>query len=181
MSRRGPVTTPSLVVSVLVLALVVAAPPVTAVTTATATAGPDAGESRCFPPDGTEFVIGTEGPQIRLVVHLSLLSAVADGEGTNATSETVTDAGNATAPPGALGIEATATTGEARVVALRSGVVFEGVADATRFVTDPLEPFAFAFDYRFTIPAFEGTAADADYRAADAPVEGPVEEAACST
>ncbi|WP_318570393.1 DUF7332 family protein [Salinigranum marinum] len=135
MSRPGPVTAPSLVVSALVLALVVAAPPVSAVTTAAATTGPEAEENRCFSPNGTGFVIGTESPQLRLVVHLSLLSAVVDGE----------------------------------------------EANATRFVADPFEPFAFAFDYRFTVPAFEGTAADADYRAADAPVEGPVEEAACST
>jgi hypothetical protein len=181
MSRRGPVTEPSLVVSALVLALVVAAPPVAAASTATPTTGPDAGETRCFPPDGTEFVIGTEGPQIRLVVHLSLLPAVVDGgDPTNvsATNASVVDEPVAT---GALGVEATATTEAARVVSLRTGVLFSGVENATRFVTDPFEPFAFAFDYRLTIPAFEGTAADPDYRATDAPVEGPVEEAACST
>ena len=76
---------------------------------------------------------------------------------------------------------AATTTGETEVVPLRSDVLFEGVADATRVVTDPFAPFALAFDYRFTVPAFEGTTADSDYRASDVPVEGLVEEAACST
>jgi hypothetical protein len=86
----------------------------------------------------------------------------------------------ATTPVGALGIQAAATTGTARVLSLRSGVLFDGVADPVRFVTDPFAPFALAFDYRFTVPAFAGTGVDADYHASDVPVEGPVEEAACS-
>jgi hypothetical protein len=152
---------------------------------------------RCFPDDGTEFVIGTEGPQVRLTLHLSLFSAVLSGEApaaaTDATAATgttapatatseggTTDASAAARSVGAFGIEAEATTGTARVVSLRTGVLFAGVDDPGRFVADPFEPFAFAFDYRLTIPAFENTSADGDYRASDVPVEGPVEEAACS-
>ncbi len=161
----------------LVVALLVAYS--TAGSAAATTAEADAAHAdRCFPSDGTEFVVGTEGPQIRFVVHLSLLSAVLQGgESVNATA---TDANPAPAALGALGFEAVATTETAQVVSLRTGVLFEGSEDAATFLSDPFSPFAFAFDYRLTIPAFEGTMADADYRASDVPVEGPVEEAACS-
>lgn len=144
----------------------------------------------CFPADGTEFVVGTEGPQIRFTLHLSLLPAVVTAESpTNLTDvanvtdaeggETNVTAVDATAA-GAFGIEATATTGRSQVVSLQTGVLFAGVDGATAFLTDPFEPFAFVFDYRLTIPAFENTSVDADYRVSDVPIEGPVEEAACS-
>ena len=145
---------------------------------AAAPAGADAAAGRCFPSDGTEFVVGTEGPQIRFVVHLSLLSAVVRGDGP--ASAATTDTGAAPAALGAFGFEAVATTGTAQVVSLQTGVLFEGSEDAAAFLSDPFDPFAFAFDYRLTGPAFEGTVADADYRESDVPVEGPVEEAACS-
>ncbi|AUV81066.1 hypothetical protein C2R22_04820 [Salinigranum rubrum] len=160
----------------LVVALLVAYS--TAGSAAAATAGADAAHAdRCFPSDGTEFVVGTEGPQIRFVVHLSLLSAVLQGD---EPVKTGTDTNLPPAALGALGFEAVATTETAEVVSLQTGVLFEGSEDATAFLSDPFGPFAFAFDYRLTIPAFEGTVADADYRESDVPVDGPVEEAACS-
>jgi hypothetical protein len=160
----------------LVVALLIAYS--TAGSAAATTAEADAAHAdRCFPSDGTEFVVGTEGPQIRFVVHLSLLSAVVQGE---SVSVTATETGSAPAAAGALGFEAVATTETAQVVSLRTGVLFEGSEDAATFLSDPFSPFTLAFDYRLTIPAFEGTMADADYRASDVPVEGPVEEAACS-
>lgn len=148
-----------------------------------ATAGADAPSAdRCFPPDGWEFVVGTEGPQIRFVLHLSLLPAVVEGDDpTNATSTNASLAnGTDTTAAGAFGIEAVATTGTAEVVSLQAGVLFVGVENATTFLSNPFSPFAFVFDYRLTIPAFEGTTADPDYHVGDVPVEGPVEEAACS-
>jgi hypothetical protein len=169
-------------VVLLVALLVVSGTAGPAAATALRTDAP--GADRCFPPDGWEFVVGTEGPQIRLVLHLSLLPAVvegADGDPTNVTSTNTSRAdGTDTAAAGAFGIEAVATTGAARVVSLQSGVLFAGVEDASAFLADPFAPFAFVFDYRLTIPAFEGTTADADYHTGDVPVEGPVEEAACS-
>jgi hypothetical protein len=143
---------------------------------------PDA--DHCFPPDGWEFVVGAEGPQIRFVLHLSLLPAVVAGEDSDPTNVTSTSTSRAdgtdTAAAGAFGIEAVATTETTRVVSLQSGVLFAGVEDASAFLADPFAPFAFVFDYRLTIPAFEGTTADANYHADDVPVDSPVEEAACS-
>ncbi|WP_142856027.1 DUF7332 family protein [Salinigranum halophilum] len=149
---------------------------------AAATPGSKTTADRCFPPDGWEFVVGTEGPQIRFVLHLSLLPAVVAGDDPTNVTSTNTTLANRSAPyaAGAFGIEAVATTGTDQIVSLQSGVLFEGVENATAFVSNPFAPFAFVFDYRLTIPAFEGTTADSDYRVSDAPVEGPVEEAACS-
>lgn len=143
---------------------------------AAATGGATTHPETCFPPDGVEFVIGTEGPQIELVLHLSLLPALVGG----AEREAVAGAHEAATPAGALGVEAAATTGDAPVVSLRAGVLFEGGTDLARLVSRPFAPFALAFDYAFTVPAFAGTPADGDYRESDVPVSGPVEEAACS-
>ncbi|WP_372910052.1 hypothetical protein [Salinigranum sp.] len=167
-------------VVLLVALLVVSGTTGSAAATALRTDAP--GVDRCFPPDGWEFVVGTEGPQIRLVLHLSLLPAVFGGESesdgsTNTSRADDTDTGTAA---GAFGIEAVAATETAQIVSLQSGVLFAGVEDASAFLADPFAPFAFVFDYRLTIPAFEGTMADADYHTGDVPVEGPVEEAACS-
>lgn len=82
-----------------------------------------------------------------------------------------------TTATGAFGVEAAGVTAGVRIVSLRAGVLFEG-ADAASFLANPFEPFAFAFDYRLTIPAFVGTDVEPTYRADDVPVSGPVEEAA---
>lgn len=177
MAPRGSFTGPVQVV--LLTALLVVC---TAVSPAAAATGAGASHpSTCFPADGTEFVVGTEGPQIRFVLHVSLLPAVIDGDDPTNVSETNTSLANETdVAAGAFGIEAVATTGTDEIVALQSGVLFEGVENATEYLSNPFAPFALVFDYRLTIPAFEGTVADADYRESDVPVQGPVEEAACS-
>lgn len=177
MAPRGPVVSPvAFVVVVLVVSLAVS--PATAVTTGV---NDEPHGDRCFPSDGTEFVVGTEGPQIRFVLHLSLLPAVIDSEDpTNGSTTNTSLANGTTRAVGALGIEAVATTETDEIVSLQTGVLFEGIDDATTFLANPFSPFAFVFDYRLTIPAFEGTIADPDYETSDVPVEGPVEEAACS-
>ena len=154
----------------------------------TTPATPPGPPARCFPDDGTEFVVGTEGPQVEFTLHTSLLDAVVAAEtGANTTNVTNTsnvtsdfNATNGTPAPGAFGIEATASTLSDEIVSLQAGVLYEGVDNVTDFLLDPFEPFALAFDYRLRIPAFEGTMADSEYRESDVPVEGPVEEAACS-
>jgi hypothetical protein len=152
-----------------VVALVVA--PVSAGTADRASVTGSSGHANsCFPADGTAFVVGTEGPQLRFTLHLSLLPAVL----------TATN-GSEVGAAGAFGIEATATTTDASpVVSLRTGVLFTGVESAAAFLANPFEPFALAFDYRLLIPAFAGTTADSAYEESDVPVSGPVEEAACS-
>lgn len=181
MARRGR---PELLVTFATcLLLLVATGPAGAVTAPVAPATPTAAPVHadgCFPPDGTDFVVGTEGPQIAFTLHLSLLPAVISAEEPTNVSTTNLSTANTTVAAGALGIEASATTGTDEIVSLRSGVLFTGVDNATEFLANPFAPFAFAFDYALTIPAFEGTMADPDYRESDVPVEGPVEEAACS-
>jgi hypothetical protein len=183
MCRRGsPAPSHLCLLGVLLVTLVVApvatvqaTPPATsgsptaATTPSTATAGLPAHPDGCFPADGAEFVVGSEGPQIRFTLHLSLLRAVITAENGSGTAA------------GAFGFEATATTDGSQVVSLRTGVLFMGVDDAASFVRDPFAAFALAFDYWLRIPAFEGTMADSEYEASDVPVEGPVAEAACST
>jgi hypothetical protein len=179
MARRGTFTGPAGVAFLVALLVVGTVSPAAAVTTATP-APSDRSAVGCFPADGTEFVVGTEGPQIRFVLHLSLLPAVVEGTPTNVSATNASLPGGTSTVLGAFGIEAVASTGTDEVVSLQSGVLFEGVENATAFLSDPFGPFALVFDYRLTIPAFEGTMADSDYRAGDVPVDGPVEEAACS-
>lgn len=183
MSRSGLSGPSHALLGVLVVALVVAPTatvqatpsaasghsPATATTQSTAVAGLPTHPDGCFPADGAEFVVGSEGPQLRFTLHLSLLRAVITAENGSETAA------------GAFGIEATATTNGSQVVSLRTGVLFMGVDDAASFVHNPFAAFALAFDYRLRIPAFEGTTADPEYAASDVPVEGPVREAACST
>lgn len=177
MALHGSLTGPIRVVLLATLLVVCTAVSPAAAATGAGTSSPDT----CFPPDGTEFVVGTEGPQIRFVLHLSLLPAIIEGDDRTHVSTTNASPANGTTPAaGAFGIEAVATTGTDEIVSLQSGVLFEGVENATAFLSNPFAPFAFVFDYRLTIPAFEGTIADADYRESDVPVSGPVEEAACS-
>lgn len=183
MPRSGtPAPSRACLLGVLVVALVVAPAataratpaavsgplPPTATTQSTAVADSAVHPDGCFPADGVEFVVGSEGPQIRFTLHFSLLRAVLTAENGSG------------AAAGAFGIEATATTNRSQVVSLRTGVLFMGVDDATSFVQNPFAAFALAFDYWLRIPAFEGTMADSEYDASDVPVEGPVEEAACS-
>ncbi|WP_199174836.1 DUF7332 family protein [Halegenticoccus soli] len=109
----------------------------------------------CFPPNGHEFVVGTEGPRIDLLVHTSL----------------VTNLGG----PGAFGVEAAGSTGRHRIVALEAGVLFAGVGDPARFLRDPLARFSIAFRYEFRVPMVPGL----HYELDELPVVGPVGAADC--
>lgn len=183
MPRRWPATPLRVSVAVVlavalvaVPALMVGASPAVASDGSLATAAPPStatpdGPVRpnsCFPVDGAAFVVGSEGAQLRFTLHLSLLQAVVTAEDASETAA------------GAFGIEAAATTGGSQVVSLRTGVLFTGIDSATRFLSNPFDAFALAFDYRLRIPAFEGTTAESEYAASEVPVEGPVTEAACS-
>lgn len=110
----------------------------------------------CFPDDGFEFTIGTQGPEISMILHMSLL----------------TNLGGA----GALGIELTGSIGGPPIIELRTGVLFDGIDTVGEFLNNPFGPFSIAFEYVFELPMFgEGFA----YEESDAPIDGPVGDADC--
>ena len=112
----------------------------------------------CFPEGGYNFTIGTLGPQIEMVVHLSLLTNLGG--------------------PGTLGIELAGTTAEnvPPMIELRTGVVFRGVTDVDRFLSDPFGLFAIAYEYRFNLPL---GGSGVDYESDEPPISGPVGDADC--
>jgi len=131
----------------------------TANTTANgSTGGSDVGAvDRCFPGEGYEFTIGTEGPEIRMVLHLSMLTNLGG--------------------PGAIGIELAGSIDGPPIIELKTGVVFAGIDDVGSFLNNPFEPFSIAFDYRFELPMFGPSY---DYEDSDVPVDGPVGDADCT-
>jgi len=121
--------------------------------------GSDTDESNgCFSAEGYNFTIGTLGPQIEMVVHLSLLTNLGG--------------------PGTLGVELAGTTAEnvPPMIELRTGVVFRGVTDVDRFLSDPFGLFAIAYEYRFTLPL---GGSGVDYESDEPPISGPVGDADC--
>ena len=110
----------------------------------------------CFPDSGYNFTIGTFGPQIEMVLHLSLLTNLG--------------------APGTLGVELAGTAdGREPLIELRTGAVFHGVTDVEAFLNDPFGVFSIAFEYRFQLPL-----AGIDYETTDAPISGPVSESRCA-
>ena len=116
------------------------------------------GGNACFPAGGYNFTIGTLGPQIEMVVHLSLLTNLGG--------------------PGTIGIELAGTTAEDAppMIELRTGVVFRGVTNIERFLNDPFGLFAIAYEYRFTLPL---GGSGVDYQSDEPPISGPVGDADC--
>ncbi len=113
------------------------------------------GGNACFPDSGYRFTIGTLGPQIEMVVHLSLLTNLG--------------------APGTLGVELAGSIDEGNpLIDLRTGAVFHGVTDVGRFLNNPFGVFSIAYDYTFQLP-FAGI----DYQSDEAPVSGPVGESRC--
>ena len=110
----------------------------------------------CFPDDGFEFTIGTQGPEIGMILHMSLLTNLGG--------------------PGAFGVELTGSIGGPPIIELRTGVIFEGIDNVSEFLTNPFEPFSIAFEYVFELPMFGGEFA---YEEGDAPIDGPVGDADC--
>lgn len=128
-------------------------------TTPAQTAEPGAesdAQNVCFPDDGYAFSIGTEGPQIDVVIHLSLLTNLGG--------------------PGTLGVELAGTTGQQPIVELRTGVVFNGIDDLGAFLNDPFSAFSIAYEYAFRLPMFgDGFA----YDDTEVPIDGLVDDADC--
>ena len=129
----------------------------TANTTANGSSGSTPSANACFPGEGYEFTIGTEGPEIRMVLHFSMLTNLGG--------------------PGAIGIELAGSIDGPPIIELKTGVVFAGIDDVGSFLNDPFEPFAIAFDYRFELPMFGPSY---DYEDSDAPIEGPIGDANCT-
>ena len=119
----------------------------------TAASGFDA----CFPGEGYEFTIGTEGPEINMVLHLSLLTNLGG--------------------PGGIGVELAGSINGPPIIELKTGVVFEGIDDVGSFLNNPFEPFGIVFDYRFELPMFGPSY---DYEDSDAPIEGPIGDTNCT-
>ena len=109
----------------------------------------------CFPDSGYRFTIGTLGPQIEMVVHLSLLTNLG--------------------APGTLGVELSGAIDQGEpLIDLKTGAVFHGVTDVGRFLDNPFGVFSIAYDYSFQLP-FAGI----DYQSDEAPISGPVGESRC--
>ncbi|MGM0604397.1 MAG: DUF7332 family protein [Halobacteriota archaeon] len=121
---------------------------------------PGAAES-CFPGNGSEFTIGSQGPQIDMIVHMSLLTNLG--------------------APGTMGIEMAGTTGREYIVVLRTGILFDGVHDAGSFLSDPFSQFSVAFEFDLSLPMISGaTGEDVSYSGDDAPIDAPIGDAACT-
>ncbi|TQQ83408.1 hypothetical protein EGH24_01030 [Halonotius terrestris] len=114
------------------------------------------GSVACFPDSGYDFTIGTLGPRIDMVVHLSLLTNLG--------------------APGTFGVELAGSADEAEpLIELRTGAVFHGVDDTGAFLENPFSVFSIAFEYRFQLPIV-----GIDYETTEAPISGPVGESRCA-
>jgi len=111
---------------------------------------------RCFPADGYELTIGTYGPEITMVIHLSLLTNLGG--------------------PGALGVELVGSTGQQEIIELRTGVIFNGIDGVGSFLSNPFAAFSIAFEYHFQLPMFGEEFAFEDD---EPPVDGPLGNASC--
>ena len=130
-------------------------------TNASTAEAPDSDESTetanaCFPDDGFEFTIGNQGPEINMVLHLSLLTNLGG--------------------PGTFGVELTGSIGGPPIIELRTGVVFSGIDSVSTFLNDPFGPFSIAFEYVFELPMF---GEEFSYEETESPVDGPVDDATC--
>lgn len=110
----------------------------------------------CFPADGYEFAIGNYGPEINMILHLSLLTNLGE--------------------PGAFGVELTGSIGGPPIIELRTGVLFGGVDSVSDFLNNPFEPFSIAFEYMFELPMFGDEFA---YEDTESPIDGPVGNTTC--
>lgn len=130
------------------------------VTSVQQTEAPSTPVGECFPGDGYEFHIGSQGPEIHMIVHFSLLTNLGGS--------------------GSLGIEMAGSTETAHIVLLQTGVLFEGVDNASDFVADPLAYFSVAYEYDFQLPMFvDATGDDFAFEDEEGPFDAPIGDAAC--
>ncbi|KTG21943.1 DUF7332 family protein [Haloferax profundi] len=126
-----------------VLVAVVATAPVAAAS------GPT---SPCFPGEGHQFDIGSEGASIDLVVFLSMFENLGEA--------------------GGFGMEASGGIGNESIIQLRAGVAFDGVGPATEFLSNPFSRFSVVYDYSMNLPMFEPSGFDSSYEDDGSPVSG---------
>ncbi|GGM68010.1 hypothetical protein J2752_002134 [Halarchaeum rubridurum] len=130
--------------------------------TPAATDRPGGANQVCFDEPGHELGMGNEsrGVTIDGVVHTSLFEHLMTR--------------------GGVGVEMYGKLNGSTILALRTGVVFDGVQNPGRFVSNPFDSFAVVYDYRFQFPMFSAlTGNDFGHSSSDAGIEG-VEEAECS-
>ena len=118
-----------LLVSTVASAAVVGATQGNASSTPVDSNDPPATTAGCFPAEGYEFTIGNQGPEINMILHLSVLTNLGG--------------------PGAFGIELTGSIGGPSIIELRTGVLFAGIDSVSEFLNNPFEPFSIAFEYMF--------------------------------
>ncbi|MFO7834837.1 MAG: hypothetical protein R6V31_12535 [Halohasta sp.] len=151
----------SRVAAIVCCLLVVAVPLAGPVAAATqAPTGPAAGgdsADRCFPDDGYEFTIGTQGPQIGMVLHLSMLTNLGG--------------------PGAVGIELAGSIDGPPIIELKTGVAFDGIESVSGFLNDPFGPFSIIYDYQFELPMLGS--GSLDHEESEPPISGPINTTGC--
>jgi len=140
--------------------LVVAVPlvgPVAATTQSPAGPAADGDANRCFPGEGYEFTIGTQGPQIGMVLHLSMLTNLGG--------------------PGAVGIELAGSIDGPPIIELKTGVAFDGIESVGAFLNDPFAAFSIIYDYRFELPMLGS--GSVDHEESEPPISGPIDTTGC--
>ena len=147
----------AIVCCLLVVAVPLAAP--VAAATQPPPTGPAVGSDAngCFPGEGYEFTIGTQGPQIGMVLHLSLLTNLGG--------------------PGAIGIELAGSIDGPPIIELKTGVAFDGIESVGAFLNDPFGAFSIVYDYQFELPMLGS--GSVDHEESEPPISGPINTTGC--
>ncbi|WP_253736278.1 DUF7332 family protein [Halohasta salina] len=141
----------------LVVTVPLAAPVATAAPSPTGPAAGGDSANGCFPSEGYEFTIGTQGPQIGMVLHLSLLTNLGG--------------------PGAVGIELSGSIDGPPIIELKTGVAFDGIESVGAFLNDPFAAFSIIYDYRFELPMLGS--GSLDHEESEPPISGPINTTGC--
>jgi len=112
---------------------------------------------RCFPGEGYEFVIGTQGPRIEMTIHLSLLTNLGG--------------------PGGVGVELAGSIDGPPIIELKTGVAFDGIESVGAFLNDPFGAFSIVYDYRFELPMLGS--GSVDHAESEPPISGPINTTGC--
>jgi len=113
-------------------------------------------DRRCLPDDGRDLTIGDGNPHIDVTVHTSLFTGP---------------------PPSALGLAARGVAVDADIVELRTGVLLERTPEGLS-PGAVWDAFVIVFDYRLSLPMFDGSVGESVYEPDDGPVSG-VETRGC--
>lgn len=124
------------VLTLCAVVLVAAVPGPASAAPAASTASSVVAEGSCFPTEGHQFDIGSEGPRMDLTMYTSLFENLLTR--------------------GGVGVKVVGATAETHVVAVQTGVRFAGVGDLGRFLADPLARVTLVFALDFQLPMVPG-------------------------